>query len=120
MTKTFGQYIRELRLNKNFTLRQFSKLSGYDIGYISRLENEIITAPSEREKLVKLAKSYEVNEESEEYEILKNLADVSNRQIPEEIDSKILNYLPAFFRKASKKNVTSQDVEQLVKLIKGE
>ena len=120
MPKSFGQFIRKIRLDKKLTLRQFCKESNYDIGYISRLENEIISPPVEEKKLEKLAKSYNISKKSENWKKLKNLSDISKRKIPEEIDTKVLNYLPEFFRKASKKEVTKKDIEKLVKLIKGE
>jgi transcriptional regulator with XRE-family HTH domain len=120
MPKTFGQLLREKRLHKKQSLREFCKESGYDIAYISRVENDILTPPSEEEKLIKLANAVEIKEGTKAWEEFSTLADVSRRQIPKEIDQKVLNYLPAFFRKASKRDITKEDVENLIKLIKGE
>lgn len=120
MSDTFGTFIRNKRVNSNKTLRQFCKESSYDVGYISRLENDLMTPPTEQDKLERLAITYGLETGSEDWETFQNLASVSLRQIPKEIDQRVLNYLPAFFRKASKKDVTTQDVEELVRLIKGE
>jgi transcriptional regulator with XRE-family HTH domain len=117
---TFGKLIKKKRLEKEQSLREFSRQTGYDIAYVSRLENDILTPPSEDGKLEKLAEAFSIKEGSKDWDQFLNLADVSRRKIPEEIDDKVLNYLPAFFRKASKKNVTKRDVNKLVKLIKGE
>ncbi len=119
MKNTFGSFIRKKRISMGLTLRSFCKSTGYDIGYISRLENGILLPPVEESKLRKLAKFLKVNFKSEEWDTFKTLADVSRRQIPKELDEKVLNYLPAFFRKASKKKVNKKDVENLIKLIKG-
>lgn len=120
MKITFGSFIRDTRTAQKKTLREFCRESGYDVAYISRLENDILTPPDEQEKLEVLATSLGIKKGSDTWEQYLNLADVSKRQIPREIDDKVLNYLPAFFRKASKKDVTKADVEQLISLIKGE
>ena len=119
MQTTFGQFLREKRLKENQSLREFCKNSSYDIGYISRIENDIFTPPFEEDKLNKLAQTYGIEQNSEEWTIFLSLADVSRRQLPKDLNEKVLNYLPAFFRKASKKDVTEADVNELIKLIKG-
>jgi len=116
----FSNLIREKRLALNKTLREFSRESGYDVGYLSRLENEIILPPEERENLEKLAKAYFIEENSEEWNNFMDSASISRNQFPENIDEKVKNFLPAFCRKASKKEVTQEDVNKLIELIKGE
>lgn len=120
MRNTFGQFIRNKRLEKELILRDFCKKSKYDVGYISRLENDILKPPVEEEKLDQLALALSLNKKTQEWETFHSLADVSNRRIPKEINQKTLHYLPAFFRKASKKNITKHDVNILVQLIQGE
>jgi len=120
MPDTFGQFLRGKRLEKNQSLRDFCKNFPYDIGYISRIENDILTPPSEEGKLERLASAFGISKDSEEWETFLNLADVSRRQLPKELDEKVLNYLPAFFRKASKKDISENDVNHLIKLIKGD
>lgn len=116
----FSSLIREKRLSSNKTLREFSRESGYDVGYLSRLENEIILPPEEKENVEKLAKAYSIEENSEEWNNFMDLANISRNQFPENIDEKVKNFLPAFCRKASKKEITQDDVNKLINLIKGD
>lgn len=116
----FGQLIRNKRLSQNKSLRDFSKDTGYDVAYISRLETSILLPPEEEDKLEKLVKSYGVISGSDEWQDFIDAASVSHRKIPEDINTKAASYLPAFFRKASKKEITKQDVDKLLELIKGE
>ena len=119
MNSTFGKFIREKRLEQNLTLREFCKTTGYDIGYISRLENDLFLPPEDEEKLEKLANILNIKRNTTAWNQYYDLATIARRQLPKDIDSKVLNYLPAFFRKASKKEVKKEDVEKLIGLIKG-
>lgn len=116
----FGEFIRQKRLESNKSLRTFSKEAKLDLAYISRLETEILLPPEEKKKLKKIAKAYGFIKNSEEWHNFMDLAAISRKQIPGDLDSKVINYLPAFFRKASKKKVTQSDVDELLKLIKGD
>ena len=119
MDITFGQFIRKKRIELGLTLREFCRKNDYDVGYISRLENDLFLPPEDEEKLKKLAVSLKIKKDSSEWEEYSDLAIVAKKQLPKNIDSKVLNYLPAFFRKASKKKVNKKDVEKLIDLIKG-
>lgn len=116
---TFGKFIREKRLKLNLTLREFCKQNDFDVAYISRLENDLMNAPKDKTNLTKLAKSLNIKKDSSEWKEFLNFASISRNQLPEDIDKRALSFLPAFCRKASKKNITKEDVEQLLKLIKG-
>lgn len=47
MKKTFGEYISEKRLEKNITLRNFSKMIDISPEYLSKLENNLRSAPKD-------------------------------------------------------------------------
>lgn len=115
----FGQLIRKKRLKLNLTLREFCKQNDFDVAYISRLENDLMNAPKDKTNLVKLAKALNISKNSAEWKKFIDFASISRNQLPEDIDKRALSFLPAFCRKASKKNITKEDVEQLLKLIKG-
>lgn len=115
----FGQFVRARRLELGLTLREFCKESGYDSGYISRLENSLVLPPESEEKLKRLASALGIQKGTPDWVKYHDLRVVARRQIPKEIDSRVLNFLPAFFRKSSKGEVTKADVEKLVNLIKG-
>lgn len=120
---TFGQFIRFKRLKRGLSLREFCRLTHYDVGYISRLENEILPPPSEDRNLSKLAGSLQIKPKSKDWETFHDLGAIDRKKIPSDLareNSKLLNYLPAFLRKANKENISKKDVETFLKLIKGE
>jgi len=119
MNNTFGKLIRAERIKQGLTLREFCKKNAYDIGYISRLENELFLPPEDEGKLNKLTTALGIEKGSKTWNQYCDLAIIARRQLPKDIDSKVLNYLPAFFRKASKKEVKKEDVKKLLGLIKG-
>ncbi len=47
MKKTFGEYISEKRLEKNITLRNFSRMIDISPEYLSKLENNLRSAPKD-------------------------------------------------------------------------
>src|SRR3990172_9327667 len=114
----FHQFIRKKRLELGLTLRKFCKQNSYDTGYISRLETGLFLPPNSERRLEKLANAYGIQKGTQDWVEFSNLSDVAKHQIPKEIDSRVINFLPAFFRKASKKEVKKADVEKLLKLIK--
>jgi transcriptional regulator with XRE-family HTH domain len=59
MKTKFGDYVRELRVNKGLTLRAAADEMGYASPYISRIESGLERPPS-RECLEKMAKAYGV------------------------------------------------------------
>lgn len=119
MSKNFGDYLREIRLKEKITLREFCKKNEYDSAYISRLENNILLPPDDNKKIKKLLYAYSIREKSEDWDNLQTLASISKRELPKNLNQRVINFLPAFFRKASKKKVNEKDVKKLVSLIKG-
>jgi hypothetical protein len=92
------------------------------VGYISRLENDILPAPSDIKNQDKLAIALKIKKDSQEWLKFHDLASTSLRQIPNDIaldNPHLLNYLPAFLRKANKEDLTQDDLETFLKLIKG-
>lgn len=123
MKITFGQFVRSSRIKRGLSLREFCKITHYDVGYISRLENEILPAPSDNKLQAKLARSLNVKPGTKEWDIFHDLAAISLQKIPSDLtlnNPQLLNYLPAFLRKANKEDFTKNDVEEFLKLIKGD
>lgn len=119
----FGTFIRQKRINRGLTLREFCRIAGFDVGYISRLENEILPPPSEKVVLTKLARNLLIKYNSEDWTKLFDFAAIDRKTIPEDLtrdNIRLLNYLPAFLRKANKEDITKDDVDTFLKLIKGE
>jgi transcriptional regulator with XRE-family HTH domain len=118
---TFGKYIKTKRLAKGLSLRQFCKNKGLDSAYVSRLENELIPAPSKESLLEALAQSLELKKNTAEWVEFFDLAATSRGEIPKDIQDKfpdVLNLLPAFFRSVEKDSLNEEDIQDLLNLVK--
>jgi transcriptional regulator with XRE-family HTH domain len=63
----FGDFVSQRRTNLGLSLREFCRKYGYEPSYISRLENSILNAPSDKERLSALALALELKKESQEW-----------------------------------------------------
>jgi len=119
---TFGKFFKQKRMETKLTLRQFCINKGLDPAFISRLENEIIPAPSKDSLLKTLAKALNLKDTTPEWVEFFDLASLSRGEVPEDIKQdfpEVLAYLPAFLRSVKKNKVTKKDVKELVELVKG-
>lgn len=118
----FTNFIKKLRDDLGLTLREFGSTKGYDPAYISRLENSILRAPSESEKLRALAIAYELKPETPDWVLFHDLAAINRNEIPEDLHDNpyVLNFLPAFYRTMRNDRICEKDIKQLLSLIKGE
>jgi len=119
---TFGKFFKQKRMETKLTLRQFCINKGLDPAFISRLENEIIPAPSKDSLLKTLAKALNLKDNTPEWVEFFDLASLSRGEVPEDIKQdfpEVLAYLPAFLRSVKKNKVTKKDVKELVELVKG-
>lgn len=122
MSSTFTDFIKERRLGLDLTLRQFSQNAGYDVAYISRLENGLITPPSDIDKLKALAKAYSIQLGSETWIEFSDLAAASRKTVPDDTFANpvVPRFLPVFYRKMRKDKLTEDDIKQLTSLLTGE
>jgi transcriptional regulator with XRE-family HTH domain len=116
--KKFGEYIKELRIKNQITLREFCKRSGLDPSNWSKIERGINAPPKSKEVLGTIAKALDLTINSSEYNQLFDYAMIDF--IPKELteDSKVLDKLPLFFRTARGEKPTEDELNELIKLIK--
>jgi transcriptional regulator with XRE-family HTH domain len=122
MGNTFTEFIKQRRLESEQTLRQFSQNAGYDVAYISRLENGLITPPSDLDKLKALAKAYSIRYGSDTWDEFSDLAAASRQSVPDDAFANpvVPRFLPVFYRKMRKDKLTEDDIKQLTSLLTGE
>jgi len=94
--KTFGSYLRKLRLQHpdKLSIREVSRRAGIDVSYVSRMEKDEVAPPSE-EVILRLAEVLQADRPDE-------LLRLANR-IPPDVQEIIRsNYqeIPAFLRSA--------------------
>lgn len=118
--RTFGDFIKEKRLAKKATLRQFCSDYGYDPGNISKLERNLMPPPQSEEKLDDFAKALSIKKGTDDYRELYDLAFQTNKtfQVKNISDENLLHKLPSFFRTLDNKNLTEEKLDRLIELIK--
>lgn len=118
--KTFGDYIKSLRISKEITLREFCKKAELDPSNWSKIERGILPPPKSTLVLDSIANVLNIPNKSEEYYVLFDLAAISH--IPKELisDQEILEKLPIFFRTTRGDSPTKIELEKLIKLIQEE
>ena len=115
----FCQFFKEKRLAIG-TVRQFAKDNGYDVAYISRLENGISTPPKDPAKLNKLGLSLGLKKNTAEWQTFIDLAAVAKNEIPEDLqdNDKVASVLPAFYRTLRKDKLDEKEAQELLDLIR--
>lgn len=120
--KTFGSFFKELRIRNGKTLRKFCNENGFDSSNISKLERNIFPAPESTEKLENYANALEINRGSSDWIEFFDLASTSRKMISLENvkDPDVINRLPVLFRTLGNKNLTGEDLDRLIELIKSD
>ena len=104
------------------TVREFARASGLDIAYVSRLENGVTLPPKDGEKLAKLASALSITRVSDEWQEFMDLAAVAKNELPEDLcdDERVASVLPAFYRTLRKKELSEEEIRELIELIRGD
>lgn len=116
--RTFGEFVRNLRIEKNLTLREFCRSAKFDPSNWSRIERGLAPPPKSKIVLQGIADILNVEEGSEEYNAIFDLAAISH--IPSELvsDKQVLDKLPIFFRTIRGEKPNRKELESLVKIMK--
>jgi transcriptional regulator with XRE-family HTH domain len=118
----FGQYIKELRLARDITLRAFCAASGYESSNYSKVERGLLPPPSEPAKLEPFRVALGLSKEASEWRELTRLASLDRGEIPRHIlsDKELVGKLPAFFRTLEGDPVDESTLNELIAAIKRE
>ncbi len=120
---TFGSFIKNKRIEQDLTLREFCNQYGLDAGNISRMENDILPAPTKRSSLEGIAKALKLEENSVEWVQFFDLASLSRKEIPEDIVNSFegnIHLLPALLRATKNKSITKTEILDLIKKLRTE
>jgi transcriptional regulator with XRE-family HTH domain len=118
----FGEFIKEKRIGKGVSLREFSKLIEVDPSNWSKVERGLNPPPQDDESLRKIAEALAIQLDSPLWEELKDMAAVGAGAIPKDIlsDKKVVNALPMFFRTLRSEKPTPEDLDKLIEIIRKE
>jgi len=121
-TKMFGEMLKELRLQKELTLRKFCQMSSLDPGNVSRWERGITDPPQSQDTLNRIAAILGLEKDTEEYDDFMTAAALSKGRLPQKIldDDELLKRLPIFFRTLDGRKLTQEQFEALIKILREE
>ena len=116
--KSFGEFIKSLRVKNRITLREFCRRTKIDASNWSKIERGILSPPKSREVLTEVATILNLEKNSEEYNLLFDLAAISF--IPKDLldEESVVEKLPVFFRTLRSEPPTTEELEELIKIIK--
>ncbi len=117
---TFGKFVRDSRIKNALTLREFCRITNIDPSNWSKIERSISSPPKSKQVLQEIAKILNLSENSEDYNILFDLAAISH--IPPDLVSnqRIVEKLPVFFRTLRGEKPSRGELEELIKMLKEE
>jgi transcriptional regulator with XRE-family HTH domain len=118
--KMFGKFIKELRIEKGLTLREFCKLIGIDASNWSKTERGLLAPPKSDENLKKIAEVLGISVGSDLWIELKDKAEIDSGNIPADIrsDKELIGYLPMFFRTIRSEKPSEEDLDNLIEMIR--
>ncbi|HMK75881.1 MAG TPA: helix-turn-helix transcriptional regulator [Thermodesulfobacteriota bacterium] len=118
----FGEFIKEKRINKGISLREFCKRLKIDASNWSKVERGLLAPPQDQERLREIARALGIKFRSALWREMKDKANIDAGIIPEDIlsDEKVLNSLPMFFRTIRREKPTPEDLDKLIDMIRKE
>jgi len=118
----FGEFIKEKRIERAISLREFCKRMEIDASNWSKVERGLLAPPQDEEKLRKIAQVLKIKVGSPLWREMKDKANIDAGIIPEDIlsDEKVLNSLPLFFRTIRSEKPTPEELDRLIDMIRKE
>jgi len=118
----FGEFIKERRIAKGISLREFCKRLEIDASNWSKVERGVLAPPQDEERLKDIARALDIKFRSALWKEMKDKANIDAGIIPEDIlsDEKVLNSLPIFFRTIRSEKPTPEDLNKLINMIRKE
>jgi len=114
----FGTFIKNKRIKKGLTLREFCRKTKVDPSNWSKIERGILPPPKSRPILEEIAGTLGLSKKSQDWHLLFDLASIS--YIPSELleDATIIYKLPIFFRTLRGEKPTRKELEDLLEKIR--
>jgi transcriptional regulator with XRE-family HTH domain len=116
----YGQFVKNRRVDKGISLREFCKSLGLDASNWSKVERGLLSPPQDEEKLRRIAELLDIEFGSDMWVEMKDLASISAGSIPDDIlsDENVLKSLPIFFRTLRSDKPTSDELDELISMIR--
>ena len=117
----FGEFFKTKRRGLGLSLRAFCRKNGLDPGNMSKLERGVLAPPESRGKLEAYAAMLGLEEGSDDWFEFFDLAAAARGRIPDGLleDERVVRALPIMYRTLRKDKPDREEVERLMKLIRG-
>ncbi len=115
---TFGQLLKDVRIDRKITLRQCSADLGVDASNWSKMERSVNPAPKDTAILTRWANFFHLR--GPKRQAFFDLAALSRHELPRDIasDEKVLRALPAFFNVVRGTEMDQTMMDQLIEDIR--
>ena len=115
----FGSNLKELRIRRGQTLREFCRANGLDAGNYSRMERGLSAPPGE-ETIRRYAEALGIEVGSDKYVELVDLAAADRGELPRDLltDEQLVGELPLLFRTLRGRPVDDEKLDKLAELIR--
>ena len=112
----WGEFIREKRLQAGYGLREFAGLVGILPSNYNNMEKGRASPPQEKARLDQIAETLGIEEGSEDYHRLMDLAVKGKDKLPADVQeyAKANEFVPVLLRTIENRKLTKQQFRQLV------
>lgn len=113
----YGEMLRNIRLEREITLRELALKSDIDVGYLSRVERGTIPPPQKEELLDAINEALELRKE--EARKLKDQAALDNKQFPKDVAQNLDKVvgIPMLLRTVANKKLSADEIKKVTEYI---
>jgi len=111
--QTFGDYLRDLRVQRDISMRTLAKELSMDVGNLSKIENGKMKPPMKEQFIENISEILKLSKDEKE-----KLIDISSHEsgeYPRDIKEvlKEHSYIPVLLRTISNKKLSDEDIRKL-------
>jgi transcriptional regulator with XRE-family HTH domain len=119
---SFGDYVKNLRMQRRLSLRAFSEAVRVDPANYSKIERGLLTPPRDGERLAAYEKALGLAPGSEESRELRRRAALDRGELPPAVlaDPELMARLPALFRTLEGDPVNDELLDDLIETLRKE
>ena len=115
---TFGDFVKNLRIKNELTLRMFCRISKLDPSNWSKIERGVHPPPKSKQILIEIANTLKLSEGSNEWYTLFELAAIKHFPIELIENQSVMEKLPVFFRTLRGEKPSRAELEKLIEMLK--
>lgn len=115
VNKSFGDYLRELRILREVSMRMLAKELNMDVGNLSRIENGKMKPPMKDQFIEDISDVLKLRKD--EMEKLIDIASHESGEYPRDIKETLKehSYIPVLLRTISNKKLSDEEIRKLIK-----